>query len=175
MERAEKEKFVRDLKESLQSAKIAVLTQFEGMTVAQMTELRRNLLQKNSKYKVVKNTLARIAVKGTPFEGAADRFVRTVGIAYSKTDPVGPIKVITDYLKKDEESKLKVVVAHMDGKALSANEFKALATLPSREEMLSKMLGSMKAPAQNMANVLAAVPRQLATVLAAIRDQKEKT
>jgi large subunit ribosomal protein L10 len=173
LDRAQKQEEVKNLHDELNTAKIAVLTRFEGMTVEQMTLLRRNLRLKGCKYKVVKNTLARRAVEGTPFEGIKSFLKQTIGIAYTNDDPVAPAKVIVDF-QKNEEIKFSVISAHMDGQELKLPQFKALATLPSREEMLAKMLGSMIAPAQNMVNVLAAIPRQMVTVLAAVRDQKEK-
>jgi len=173
LEKAQKEVEISSLQKRFSTAKIAILTSYSGMKVEQMTQLRAELRKEGAGYKVVKNTLAKIACKGTDFEGLHDHFKGTIGMAYSEADPVAPAKILKKY-SQDEEIPLSVIIAHMDGRLLAKGELDALADLPSREELLAKLAGSMLAPAQNMVQVLAAVPRQVVTVLAALRDKKEQ-
>lgn len=173
MNRAEKEQEVGVLREKFQKAQLAILADYKGLTVAEFNQLRRKLEAKNSAIKVVKNRLAKIAAKGTPQEILTDFFKGTTAIATTEADPTGPAKVLIDFIKENE--KVVIKAAAMLGRALSTAEVKALASLPSREVLLAKMMGSMLAPAKNWVSVLAQIPRSLVNVLAAVRDQKGKT
>jgi large subunit ribosomal protein L10 len=121
---------------------------------------------------VVKNTLAQLAVKDTEWSPLSDHFKGTIAAITSSGDPVAPSKALTKFAKEVE--KLKIKVGLLSGKLLQASEIEALSKLPSREQMLATLLGSMKVPAQNLVGVLAAVPRKFVYALAAIRDKKQQ-
>ncbi|MBF0103687.1 MAG: 50S ribosomal protein L10 [Deltaproteobacteria bacterium] len=171
MNRTEKAAEIDRLKERFSGAMLAILTDYKGLSVAKLTDLRRKLRANQATYKVVKNRLAKIAVKDTPLGELGSHFVGTTAIALSKTNPTGPAKVLIDYAKTEEL--LKIKAGYLDGKIIGINEISSLANLPSKEELIAKLLGSLNAPATNLVSVLSQIPRQLVTVLSAIRDQKE--
>lgn len=170
MKREEKAEAVQDLKERFSKATALYLTDYQGLAVSQVTQIRQELRKNESEMKVVKNTLAALAVQGTDLEPLAKLFVGTTAVISSMKDPVAPAKVLVKFAKDMEQ--LKIRAGFLAGKLLNAKEVDALSKLPSREEMLAKLMGSMLAPAQNLYNVVSAIPRQLVTVLAAIRDKK---
>lgn len=171
-----KQAVVAQLKEQLESAKGVVLTSYKGLTVAQDTELRRELREAGVSYHVVKNTMMRIAAKEAGLEGIDEHLEGTTAFAFSKEDAVAPAKVICGFMKKnklEEAEILTVKVGVVEGKVIDVDEVKALAALPSREELIAKLLGSMNAPISNTVNVLQGVIRNAVYVLDAIRAQKE--
>jgi large subunit ribosomal protein L10 len=170
MKREEKVEAVQELKERFQKASSLFLADYQGLAVSQVTQIRQELRKNESEMKVIKNTLASLAVKGTDLEPLAAHFVGVTAVIASWKDPVSPAKILVKFAKDME--KLKIRAGFLAGKVLSAAEVDALSKLPSREEMLAKLLGSMMAPAQNLYNVISAIPRKLVTVLAAIRDKK---
>ena len=171
MNRAEKAAEVEKLKSRFVTAQLMILADYKGLSVASITDLRSKLREKQSSLKVVKNRLAKIAIKDTPVDVLNDHFVGATAIATTEIDPTGPAKVLTDFAKDNES--LKIKIGFMDGKALDLNAIKTLASLPSKEELIVKLLGSMQAPATNLVNVLSQIPRQLVNVLSAIKEQKE--
>lgn len=171
-----KQAVVVQLKEQLESAKGVVLTSYKGLTVAQDTELRRELREAGVSYHVVKNTMLRIAAKEAGIEGIEEHLEGTTAFAFSKEDAVAPAKVICGFIKKnklEDAEVLTVKVGMVEGKVIGVDEVKALAALPSREELIAKLLGSMNAPISNTVNVLQGVIRNAVYVLDAIRAQKE--
>lgn len=170
MERSEKAEAVEALKVRFQKACVTVLADYKGLKVSQMTKLRQELRQGKAELKVVKNTLAVLALQGTEMESLGQHFIGTVAVVTSETDPVAPAKILVKFAKDNEKAKIKA--GFLSGKLMSSIEVEALSKLPSREEMLAKLLGSMMAPAQNLYNVITALPRQFVTVLAAVRDKK---
>ena len=171
-----KQAVVAQLKEQLESATGVVLTSYKGLTVAQDTELRRELREAGVSYHVVKNTMLRIAAKEAGIEGIEEHLEGTTAFAFSTEDAVAPAKVICGFMKKnklDEAEILTVKVGVVEGKVIDVDEVKALAALPSREELIAKLLGSMNAPISNTVNVLQGVIRNAVYVLDAIRAQKE--
>ena len=171
-----KQAVVAQLKEQLESAKGVVLTSYKGLTVAQDTELRRELREAGVSYHVVKNTMLRIAAKEAGIEGIEEHLEGTTAFAFSTEDAVAPAKVICGFMKKnklEEAEILTVKVGVVEGKVIDVDEVKALAALPSREELIAKLLGSMNAPISNTVNVLQGVIRNAVYVLDAIRAQKE--
>ncbi len=171
-----KEAIVAELKDQLSSAKGAVFTSYKGLTVAQDTKLRRELREAGITYHVVKNTMTRIAAKELGLDEITEHLEGTTALAFSKDDAVAPAKVICEFIKKnkmDEAGILTVKVGLVEGKVISDKEVKALASLPSREELVAKMLGSMNAPVTNTVMVLQGVIRNAVYVLDAIRAQKE--
>ena len=171
-----KQAVVAQLKEQLESAKGVVLTSYKGLTVAQDTELRRELREAGVSYHVVKNTMLRIAAKEAGIEGIEEHLEGTTAFAFSTEDAVAPAKVICGFIKKnklEDAVVLTVKVGMVEGKVIGVDEVKALAALPSREELIAKLLGSMNAPISNTVNVLQGVIRNAVYVLDAIRSQKE--
>ncbi len=171
MNRNSKEQVVAELAEKLAAAKAAYLADYRGINVEQANTLRGELLKTGVEYRVVKNTLLKLAIKGTDNECLSDHLNGPTALTIVNDDPVAPAKVLSEFAKRIDKFELKCGV--LEGKLLSINEIKALAELPSREVLLAKMLGSMNAPVSNFVGVLAAVNRSLVQVLAAIRDQKE--
>ena len=170
-----KQAVVAQLKEQLESAKGVVLTSYKGLTVAQDTELRRELREAGVSYHVVKNTMLRIAAKEAGIEGIEEHLEGTTAFAFSTEDAVAPAKVICGFIKKnklEDAEVLTVKVGMVEGKVIGVDEVKALATLPSREELIAKLLGSMNAPISNTVNVLQGVIRNAVYVLDAVRAKK---
>lgn len=171
MNKDSKAKVVAELAEKLASAKAAYLADFRGINVEQANTLRGELLKAGVEYRVVKNTLLKLAIKGTASECLDEHLNGPTAVTIVQDDPVAPAKVLSEFAKKVEKFDLKCGM--LEGKLLSIDDIKALADLPSREVLLAKMLGSLNAPVSNFVGVLAAVNRSLVQVLAAIRDQKE--
>ena len=168
---------VAELKEHLASAKGAVLTGYRGLTVAQDTELRKSLRAAGVNYHVVKNTLLAIAAKDAGLDDLVPYLNGTTALAFSTEDAIAPAKVISEFIKKNKLEDKDVLVEKagiVDGKVIGADDVKALANLPSREVLLAKLLGSMKAPISNTVGVLSGVIRNAVYVLDAVREQKEK-
>jgi large subunit ribosomal protein L10 len=172
MNRTEKQPEIEELKGRFAKAQIAIVTDYKGLTVEAFNMLRRKLKEKNSDIKVIKNRLAKIAIKGTSQESLSEHLVGTTAVATSNTDPVAPAKVLVDFAKDNDIIKFKI--ANLNGHLLNFKQVEALAKLPSREELIAKLLGSMQAPARAWVTVLSQIPRQVVNVLAAIRDKKEK-
>ncbi len=170
MNRQEKQSSIEELKQRFSNCVIALLTDYKGLKVNEMNQLRRALKGVDAEMKVYKNTLAKLAVRDTGMDVLNDYFQGTVALVTSKVDPVGPAKVIVNFAKEFQKPEIKAAV--VSGALMNASQIDSLSKLPSREEMLAKLMGSMNAPAQNLVNVLSAIPRQLVTVLAAIRDKK---
>ena len=170
MNRSEKKQAVEELKERFQKTSVTLLADYKGLKVSEITQLRQELRKNQAELKVLKNTLASLALKGTEMEVLAEYFVGTTAVVTSFGDPASPAKILVKFAKDNEKAKIKV--GFLSGKLMKLAEIETLSRLPSREELLAKMLGSMLAPAQNLVNVMVAIPRQLVTVLAAVRDQK---
>ena len=171
----QKQAVVAELKEQMTSAKGVVITGYRGLTVAQDTQLRRELREAGVTYHVVKNTMMRIAAKEAGLDGLADHLEGTTAMAFSD-DAVAPAKVICGVIKKNKLEKtdvLTIKVGIVEGKVIDEKEVKALASLPSREELIAKLLGSMNAPISNTVGVLQGVIRNAVYVFDAVRAQKE--
>ena len=171
MNKQSKEALVAEFAEKLKEAKAAFLADYRGLDVEQANDLRNKLREVGVEYRVVKNTLLRLAAKDTDAVCLDEHLSGPTAIALVNDDPVAPAKALVEFAKKYEIFELKAGM--LEGKLLDAAAIKALSDLPSREELLGKMLGSMSAPATNFVGVLAAVPRSFVQVLAAIKDQKE--
>ena len=152
-------------------AKVAILTRFTGLNVEKMTLLRRELRKAAVNYQVVKNTLAELAGTGTPAEGVLRNLKGTNSIAYTQTDPVALAKALTKIAKDVPAFQFKSGV--VEGKVISIAEIKQLAEMPSKEELISKIMFLLNAPAQRIAMALNALPRNVAvTVSEAIKANK---
>ncbi|NCB78000.1 50S ribosomal protein L10 [uncultured Anaeromusa sp.] len=170
---AAKQAIVAELKEKLTGAKGAVLVNYRGLTVAQDTKLRRQLREAGVDYRVVKNTMTRIAAQEAGLEGLDVYLEGPTAMAISTTDPVAPAKIITDFVKEHKLQVLEVKAGLVEGNVIDENGVKALASLPSREVLIAKMLGSMQSPITGLVNVLQGSIRNLVYALDAVRQQKE--
>ena len=158
------------IKEKIDKAQVAVVSEYTGLSVEEITKLRRELQKEGGDYMVTKNTLAKIAIKGTPYEVLAETLKGPIAIAFGFTDQVAPAKVLSKFIK--DTKKGEIIAAAMDGQLMSAEEAKALANLPSREELYAKMLGCINSPASGIANSVNAVMSSRVRAVAAVRDQK---
>ena len=158
------------IKSKIEKAQVAVITEYKGLTVEDITKLRREIQKNGGDYMVTKNTLAKIAVKGTEYEALTEKLTGPIALAFGFDDPVSPAKAVTKFIK--ETKKGEILGAVLDGKLLTVEETKALAALPSKEELYAKMLGSINSPASGIANSINAVLSQLTRAMAAVRDQK---
>ena len=170
--RKQKQENLDALAEQFKNAHAAMLVSFKKMTVAKDQELRRQLREAGVSYSVVKNTLARKAAAGTPLEPLADEFKGVTGVALSTTDPVGLSKAISKFTKANAEI-FSFKVGLVEGKVLELKQVEAIANLPSREELISKVMFLANAQAQRLVTVIQAVPRNLAVVMDQVRAQKE--
>ena len=161
--RKEKQQDVEKLHVELGQVSTVILSTFQGITVEQDTKLRRAVESTGGRYKVVKNTLAERAGAGTPAEGLLKNLSGTNSIAYTASDPVTLAKVLTKIAKDVPAFKFRAGV--VEGRVISIEEIQQLAQLPSKDELISKIMFLLKAPAQRLATVLAAVPRDLAVVM----------
>jgi large subunit ribosomal protein L10 len=162
VDRSEKQQLITSLHKTLKTAQLVVITRQSGLTVAEVTNLRRQMRQAGASYKVTKNRLARLALEGTEFEGLKSMFTGPTAIAYS-ADPIAAAKVAVTYANSNE--KLKIVGGAMGGQVLDPTGIKALATLPSLDELRGKIVGVLAAPAAKIAAVLQAPGSKLARVL----------
>ncbi len=168
MLRAEKLEIVDSLHGVFAEAGVVVVTHFQGLSVAEVTELRRGMKDAGARFRVTKNRLAKIALADTAFDPIKDLFTGPTAIAYSD-DPVAAPKAVVDFAKKND--KLVVIGGGLDGNLLSADEVKALAALPSLDELRAKIIGMLNTPAQRIASVLQAPAGQIARVLGAHAEQ----
>ena len=169
--RPEKAGKVAELKDLLSSSKGAVLVDYCGLTVAEDTELRSKMREAGVKYMVAKNTFIRIAAKEAGIEGLDAYLEHNTAVAFSAEDPVAPAKILNDFSKDHKALEIKAGI--LDGKVIALDEVKALAELPSREELLAKLVGSMQAPISGLVNVLQGTIRNFVYTLEAVRQKKE--
>jgi len=166
-----KKEVVAEVSERLAKAQTVVLAEYRGLPVEQITVLRSQARASGVYLRVLKNTLARRAVQGTPFEKLADQMVGPLAYGISE-DPVAAAKVLHAYAKGNE--KLVIKGGAMPNQVLTAKEVGSLATMPGREQLLATLLGTMQAPVAKFVQTLNEVPSKFVRALAAVRDQKEK-
>ena len=172
-----KQAVVAEIKGWLTEAKSVVISSYKGLNVATDTQMRRELREAGVQYKVVKNTMLRIAAKELGIEGLETHLEGTTAIVFSTTDAVAPAKILVDFMKKnklEDAGILTIKAGILDKKVLSDAEVKALAALPSREELIAKLLGSMNAPLSNTVGLLSAIIRNAVGVIDALREKREK-
>ena len=167
----EKKEVVAEVSARVAKAQAIVLAEYRGLPVESVTQLRAKARASGVYLRVLKNTLARRAVQGTPFEKLAEKMVGPLAYGISE-DPVAAAKVLHAYSK--ENDKFVIKGGAIPGQMMTAKEVGALATLPSREELLAKLLGTMQAPMARLVQTLNQVPGKFVRTLAAVRDQKEK-
>ena len=168
--RADKVAVVDEVRERLEGAQASVVTEYRGLTVAAMAELRRNLRAVGGDYKVFKNTLVKLAVAGGDHEGISEHLTGPTAITFIEGDVSAVAKALRDFAKDNPELVIKGGV--LDGKALSATDLKALASLPSREVLLAQLAGLIASPMQSLAGLFKAVPQSFAYGLRALIDSK---
>ena len=166
-----KKEVVAEVSERLAKAQTVVLAEYRGLPVEQITVLRSQARASGVYLRVLKNTLARRAVQGTPFEKLADQMVGPLAYGISE-DPVAAAKVLHTYAKTND--KLVIKGGAMANQVMTAKEIGTLATMPSRDELLAKLMGTMQAPVTKFVQTLNEVPGRFVRTLAAVRDQKEK-
>ncbi len=170
LNRQEKAVVVEEISAKVATAQSIILAEYRGLEVGQITQLRKQARGQGVYLRVLKNSLARRAVVGTPFEKLADNMVGPLIYGIS-TDPVAAAKVVSDFAKTND--KLVVKAGAMPNFMMDAAGVKALATMPSREELLSKLLGTMQAPVAKFVRTLNEVPSKFVRALAAVRDSKQ--
>ena len=166
----EKKQMVSDLSDKLKNAAGGVLVNYQGITVEQDTKMRAELRNAGVDYFVFKNTLARLAVKDCGFDELLPVLTQMTAIAVSEKDPVAPAKILSSYADKIKSFNIKA--GFVEGEVIDEDRVSYLATIPSKEELIAKMLGSLQSPLYGLANVLNGNLRGLACVLQAIHDKR---
>ena len=167
----QKQAMVSEVAAKLQGAQSVIVAEYRGLNVERVTQLRSKARKSGVWLRVLKNTLARRAVKGTPFEKLSDKMVGPLMYGISQ-DPVAGAKVLSEFAKENELFVIKA--GAMPNAVMSAQDIKALSQLPSREELLAKLLGTMQAPVTKLVRTMNEVPSKFVRTLAAYRDSKEK-
>ncbi|HEX7181085.1 MAG TPA: 50S ribosomal protein L10 [Thermoanaerobaculia bacterium] len=172
LSRADKEQMLAEYEQGIKTAQHAFLMGYQGITVPQVTALREKVRQSGGQYVVVKNTLALRAIDGAALEAMKEQFVGPTAVAYSGSDPVALAKALTDFAKDVPAIKFKGGI--VEGRAIAADQIKDIASLPSREELIAKLLFLLQSPITRFARVLAAVPQSFVAVLDQVRIKREE-
>lgn len=168
---SQKKEQVKRLAQELSDSEISILVDYKGLDVLKMTDLRTQLRNEGVRIEVVKNTLLNRASEGTDAALMKDFYKGPNAIVLSKDDPVAPARILVDFAKDND--KLEIKAGALSGKLLDSEEIKQLAKMPSRDELLGKLVYTLNAVPTSIVNVLSGVPRSFVNVLNAIKDQKE--
>ena len=168
--KAFKNEKIESYKKQFEKAKVAVVADYRGLTVEEITKLRRELQKQEADLTVTKNTLCKVASKGTTFEPIESLLKGPTAVAFGFGDEVNAAKVLANFIK--ETKKCEITGAVLDGKVLSANEAKQLANLPSKEELYAKILGSINSPASGIVYTINGVMSALVRAINAVKNQK---
>jgi large subunit ribosomal protein L10 len=173
VQKARKEGIVQEVKEKLSKSQVVILTDYRGLNVAEITDLRRQLREEGIEFKVVKNTLTKIAAGELGYESLKDHLEGPTAVAFGYQDPVTAAKILAKFAKGNE--KLEIKAGMLAGGVIDLEAIRALADLPSREVLLGRVLGAFQSPLTAFAGVLQGNIRNLIQVLNAIREEKEKS
>ena len=168
----QKQAMVSEVSGQLKGAQSVIVAEYRGLNVDRITQLRSKARSSGLYLRVLKNTLARRAVQGTPFEKLTESLTGPLMYGISK-DPVAGAKVLSEFAKDNEQ--LVIKAGAMPNTLMSAKDIKALALLPSREELLAKLMGTMQAPVAKLVRTMNEVPGKFVRTVAALRDQREKS
>ncbi len=166
-----KEAEVAEIQEKLQKSQSVMFLDYRGLTVSEVTELRNKMRAAGVEYKVIKNTMMRRAAKEAGVEGLDEILEGPTAVAFGYEDPVAPAKILVDFIENAKKTQLKGGV--LAGRAMSQAEIKDLASLPSKEQLLAKLMGSLNAPVTGLVMALSGIPRKLVYALNAIKEKKE--
>ena len=172
MKLEKKKQIVEELREKFSRSKIIILTDYKGLNVSEINDLRGQLKDSQIEYRVVKNSLLARAAEDTDVAKISESFTGPSAIALSYDDPVAPAKVLKKFA--EDKKKLEIKIGIMEGSVLDPGQIQALSELPSQEVLLAKLLSVLVAVPSNLVNALADAPRRVVNVLQAIQDQKEK-
>lgn len=167
----QKQKLVQEIKEKIENATLVICTDYRGLNVDQVNDLRNKLRVPGVEYRVLKNTMFRFALQEAGYERIAEQIHGPNAVIFSKEDPVGPAKIIFDFAKANKQIELKIGI--LEGQFLSADGIKDLAQLPTREVLLAQVVGTMQAPITSFVRVLNANLTGLVRALDGIREQKQ--
>jgi large subunit ribosomal protein L10 len=171
--RRQKELKVEEIKGDLDNSRVVVLTDYRGLTVAQISSLRRILREEGVKYRVVKNTLTRLAVRDVGLDNLVQYLDGPTAIAYGYDDPVLPVKLLVKFAKENEN--LTIKGGALEKNVLNESELRRISELPSKEVLLAKTLGCLQSPIAGLLNVLNGNIRNLVYVLSAVKEKKESS
>lgn len=171
MKREEKQQLVNELHEKFSTATVAILTEFKGLGVSEMTELRQKLRGAKGELRVVKNTLARRAAEGTNASATREAFQGAIAIAFGYDDPVAPARILKEFVDKRTE-KIKVKIGVVEGQVLDSKGIKMVASLPKKEVLVADLMSRIQSPMNGLVGGLQGILRKFVFAMAAIRDKQ---
>lgn len=174
MKREEKQQVVNELHEKFSRANVAILMEFKGLGVSEMTDLRQKLREVQGELRVVKNTLARRAAEGTSLTGAQEAFQGPIAVTFGYADPVAPARILKQFVDKRTE-KIKVKIGVVEGQVLDSNGIKIVASLPKKEVLIADLMGRMQSPMTGLVGGLQGILRKFVYALSAIRDKQTES